>query len=135
MDFISRHLETITDDDKENFYIAPDESLIRKFPDGEKGGMAFCELPAKKISKAVKHQTVEELWYCVDGKGKFWRKINDDENVLDVEPGMYLTIPVGAHFQFKNETEHFLKFLITTIPCWPGPTEAISVDDYWKVKT
>jgi len=47
------------------------------------------------------------LWYCLNREGKFWRKIikNNDisEEEIDVKPGIYLTIPVGVHFQFKNE--------------------------------
>ena len=66
MSFISKHLDDIVEKDKENYYIAPDGSIIRKFPDVEKGGMAHCELPPNKTSQAVKHQTVEELWYCIE---------------------------------------------------------------------
>ena len=78
---------------------------------------------------------MEELWYCIEGEGKFWRKLNEKVDVLDLKPGMYFTIPMEAHFQFKNDNQNPLKFLITTIPCWPGPSEAIPVDDFWKVET
>ena len=132
MKFVSKYVGDIKENDKKYYYKAPDGSIIRQFPSGEKGGLAHCTLPPNVISKAVKHRTVEELWYCICGQGKFWRKQEDIEEELPVFPGMYFTIPVGAHFQFKNEKDIDLIFLITTIPVWPGSSEAVPVDDHWK---
>ena len=132
MKFTSKYLGDISKDDKVHFYVAPDGSTIRKLPDGEHGGLAHCVLPPRLTSKAVKHKTVEELWYCLSG-GKFWRKLGDEEKIIDLKPDMCFTIPVGVHFQFKNEKDIPLSFLITTIPIWPGPDEAVDVDDYWQL--
>ena len=35
-------------------------------------------------------------------------------------------------FQFRNPNHDPLKFIITTIPPWPGEEEAIFTEDYWK---
>ena len=133
MSFITKYLGDISKDDEKNFYKAPDGSIIRKFPDGEKGGLAHCSLLPRGISKTVKHKTVEELWYCLDGEGKFWRKLNDKEETVDVKPGLCFTIPVGVHFQFKNDKDIPLSFIIATIPRLPGPDEAVPVEDHWKL--
>lgn len=130
MEFITKYLGDI-EEGSNFFYNAPDGSIIRQFPSGEKGGIAHCILPKQGISKAVKHKTVEELWYCLSGKGKFWRKLNDVEEEINVSEGMYFTIPVETHFQFKNEKDVDLIFLISTIPVWPGSSEAVPVDDHW----
>ena len=49
-------------------------------------------------------------------------------------PGISLTIPLGAHFQFRNEGKEPLSFIILTIPPWPGEGEAVRVADYWEVE-
>ena len=67
--------------------IAPDGSEIRLLALGSHGSMCHCSLPIGCSSKAVVHQTVEELWYFVRGKGQVWRKLRGREVVVDVEPG------------------------------------------------
>jgi mannose-6-phosphate isomerase-like protein (cupin superfamily) len=115
-------------------YLAPDGSEIRKFPDMKGGGLAHCILPAKKISFAVSHKTVEEIWYFTQGCGQVWRKQGSREEVVDVDSGTCLTIPIGTHFQFKNIGEEPLCFIIATMPPWPGEQEAIRVQDHWNIK-
>jgi mannose-6-phosphate isomerase-like protein (cupin superfamily) len=68
-------------------YIAPDGSEIRLLINGVNGGLCHCTLPASKISKAVKHKTVEEIWYCISGKGEIWRKKDDQEDITNLESG------------------------------------------------
>jgi mannose-6-phosphate isomerase-like protein (cupin superfamily) len=48
-------------------YIAPDGSEIRKLPDVKGGGLAHCTLPSRRTSLAVRHKTVEEIWYFIEG--------------------------------------------------------------------
>ena len=48
-----------------------------------------------------------------------------------VEPGVSLTIPVEACFQFRNTGEEPLRLIITTMPPWPGKDEAERVQGYW----
>ncbi len=113
-------------------YPAPDGSEIRLLPQNEHGGLAHCVLPAGKVSKAVKHKTVEEIWYILEGIGEIWRKNTEDEKVVEIYPNLSLTIPVKTSFQFRNTGKTPLKILIATMPPWPGKEEAIHVDAYWK---
>jgi mannose-6-phosphate isomerase-like protein (cupin superfamily) len=86
-------------------YLAPDGSEIRSLLEVDGGGLAHCQLPPSSSSKAVKHQTVEEIWYFLSGTGQVWRKLMDEEIVNDVSPGVSLTIPKGASFQFRTTSE------------------------------
>jgi mannose-6-phosphate isomerase-like protein (cupin superfamily) len=111
--------------------IAPDGSEIRLLVLTSRGSMVHCTLPPGAISKAVKHRTVEELWFTLSGKGQVWRKLGDWEEIVDVEPGWSLTIPTGASFQFTNKGDEPLRFVIVTMPPWPGEGEAIPQPGYW----
>ena len=112
--------------------LAPDGSEIRLLPGVCAASAAHCTLPAGGTSRAVHHQTVEEIWYFLEGRGQVWRRQGDREQVVDVEPGVALTIPLGAHFQFRNTGTGPLAFFIVTMPPWPGPHEAVRVKDYWQ---
>ena len=115
--------------------LAPDGSEIRELVQTSRGSMVHCTLPPGGVSKAVAHRTVEEVWHFISGRGQVWRKSGDDESVVDVEAGVSLSVETGAHFQFRNvSTEDELRFVITTMPPWPGPDEAYPVADYWSVK-
>jgi hypothetical protein len=35
--------------------------------------------------------------------------------------------------QFHNPTTHHLEILISTMPAWPGPDEAVLVDNHWPI--
>ena len=63
--------------------------------------MAHFELQPGQTSKAVAHRTVEEIWFFLAGRGQMWRRQNDREEIVAVEPGVCLTIPLGTHFQFR----------------------------------
>jgi mannose-6-phosphate isomerase-like protein (cupin superfamily) len=84
-------------------------------------------------SRAVKHKTIEEIWYILDGNGQIWRKNGDEETITDLKEGVSITIPTGTSFQFKNVGESPLKIIISTMPPWPGDDEAIPVEGHWKV--
>jgi mannose-6-phosphate isomerase-like protein (cupin superfamily) len=112
-------------------YLAPDGSEIRLLPNVRGGGLSHCTLPAGGVSQAVKHKTVDEIWYFLEGEGQVWRKLGEDDRTVDVHPGIALTIPVGTHFQFRANDSHSLRFLIATIPIWPGEDEADKVENYW----
>jgi mannose-6-phosphate isomerase-like protein (cupin superfamily) len=112
-------------------HLAPDGSEIRLLPENKHGGMAHCTLPPEKTSKAVKHKTVEEIWYILEGKGKMWRKKGSNETVIDLKPNLSLTIPTGTNFQFKNTGSTPLKIIIATMPPWPGAEEAEPVEGCW----
>jgi len=111
--------------------LAPDGSEIRLLLGLKGGGLCHCTLPPGKTSKAVKHRTVEEIWYFLSGKGEVWRKDNEKEEVVEVIPGTCIDIPLGTHFQFRNTGDKPLCFIISTMPPWPGNDEAIKVKGKW----
>ncbi len=118
---------------EEPSYIAPDGAEIRLLTKTKTGEIAHATLPTKGVSLAVKHKSVDEIWYFISGKGHVWRKQGDQEKIVVAEPGTCLTIPLGTHFQFQNSGSEPLCFIIATIPPWPGPDEAVRVDNYWNV--
>lgn len=110
---------------------APDGSEIRLLTKTKRGGMCHCTLPVGKTSQAVRHKTIEEIWYFLQGQGEVWRKHAEREEVVSVSPGVCLTIPTGAHFQFRTTGDEELRFLIATMPPWPGEQEAVKVQGHW----
>ena len=115
-------------------YPAPDQSQIRLLLKMEGGELAHCTLPSQGVSLAVKHKTVEEIWYFIQGHGQVWLSQEDKNKIFDVEPDICITIPTGAHFQFRNTGNEPLCFIIATMPPWPGEQEAERVPDHWKVE-
>ncbi|HMR32659.1 MAG TPA: cupin domain-containing protein [Geminicoccaceae bacterium] len=113
--------------------LAPDGSEIRLMPMLAGGSMVHCRLPPGGCSLAVTHRTVEELWYVVSGEGEIWRRQGDAEQVTPLAAGTALSIPLGAHFQFRNLGEAPLDIVIVTMPPWPGMEEAVRVEDHWPV--
>ncbi len=111
--------------------LAPDKSQIRLLAAMERGSMVHCTLPGGETSLAVVHETVEEVWYFIGGSGQVWRKVGTRQEGVEVGSGTSLTIPTGAHFQFRNTGKHPLCFIIVTMPPWPGAQEARRVPEYW----
>ncbi|HEX5499985.1 MAG TPA: cupin domain-containing protein, partial [Thermomicrobiales bacterium] len=111
--------------------LAPDGSEIRLLVATSRGSMAHGSLPRGQVSLAVVHRTVEEIWYVTEGRGQVWRKQGDREAVVEVGPETALTIPVGAHFQFRTVGSEPLRFIMCTMPPWPGAQEATRVPDHW----
>jgi mannose-6-phosphate isomerase-like protein (cupin superfamily) len=96
------------------------------------GSLAHFALPPGRVSRAVRHRTVEELWYFVGGRGQMWRRdAGGRESVVDVEAGVSLDIPLGTAFQFRSTGEEPLAAVGTTMPPWPGDDEAVFVDGIW----
>ena len=125
-DFITRHLAEQPD------AIAPDGSEVRLLAATACGSMAQFSLPAGKVSIAVCHRTVEELWYFTSGSGKLWRKTKNAEETIDVGPGVSISIPVGTHFQFRSDGDEPLAAVGVTMPPWPGMDEAVAVTGIWN---
>ena len=115
----------------EGFVRAPDQSEVRPLLEVTRGGMSHCTLPPGGVSLAVRHKTIEELWYVIGGRGEIWRRLGDDEDVVEMTPGTSVSIPTGAHFQFRTTGDEPLTFVIATMPPWPGMDEAERVDDHW----
>ncbi len=117
-------------------YLAPDGSEIRRLQTKENarnGDLAHCKLSPGKISCAVKHKTVEELWYVTDGTGEIWIKPENQEGkIFQMKKGTALSIPVGTSFQFRNTSQTApLEIVIITMPPWPNAREAIPVKGEW----
>jgi len=113
--------------------LAPDTTEIRLLVSTSRGSLVHGTLPPGRVSLAVAHRTVEEVWYVTAGRGQVWRKQGDQELIVDVEPGTALTIPTGVHFQFRNTGSEPLRFVMCTMPPWPGEQEAVRVPDHWPV--
>ena len=111
--------------------IAPDGSDVRILLGLKGGGLAHFELAAGKTSIAVSHRTVEEIWFILGGRGEMWRRQGEREQVIAVDAGVSLTIPVGTHFQFRSLGPEPLAALGVTMPPWPGDNEAFDVEGKW----
>lgn len=111
--------------------VAPDGSDVRILLGLRGGGMAHFTLAAGETSIAVEHRTVEEIWFVTSGRGEMWRKNGQREDVVALEPGVCLTIPLGTHFQFRTLGGDALAAVAVTMPPWPGDDEAYAVDGKW----
>jgi mannose-6-phosphate isomerase-like protein (cupin superfamily) len=125
-DFITRRLAEGPD------ALAPDGSEVRLLATTQRGSMAQFSLPAGRISVAVCHRTVEELWYFTSGRGHLWRKSKNAEETIDVHPGVSISIPIGTQFQFRCDGSEPLQAIGVTMPPWPGSDEAFVVTGIWK---
>jgi len=61
-----------------------------------------------------------------------WRKEAQHEEIISIEPGVCLTIPLGTHFQFRAFGSEPLTALGVTMPPWPGDGEAVRVQGKWE---
>ena len=75
--------------------------------------------------RPVRHRSVEEIWYVLEGEGDVWRGA---AGVVTVRPGDALVIPTGSSFQFRAGPAAPLRFLCYTAPPWPGPDEALPAE-------
>lgn len=112
--------------------VAPDGSDVRILLRLRGGGMAHFELPPGETSIATTHKTVEEIWFFLSGRGQMWRRQGDREEIVSVEPGVCLTIPVGTQFQFRSFGYEALAAVGVTMPPWPGEGEATLVQGKWQ---
>jgi mannose-6-phosphate isomerase-like protein (cupin superfamily) len=124
--FTDRHLAEAPD------AMAPDGSEVRLLAASSRGSMAHFRLPPGGVSRAVRHRSVEELWFFVGGQGEMWRKHGDREVVLTVHAGVSLDIPAGTSFQFRSVGETPLEAVGVTMPPWPGAEEAEFVEGIWE---
>jgi mannose-6-phosphate isomerase-like protein (cupin superfamily) len=112
--------------------VAPDGSDVRVLLGLAGGGMAHFVLAPGHVSTAVAHRTVEEIWYVLSGRGEMWRRQADREEVVAMEAGVCLTIPLGTHFQFRALGTQALAAVAVTMPPWPGDGEAVVVAGKWR---
>ncbi len=115
--------------------VALDGSDVRVLLGLGDGGLAHFELAAGRTSVAVAHHTIEEIWFFLGGRGEMWRRLHDQEEVVTVEAGVCITIPVGTHFQFRALGDEPLAAVGATMPPWPGKGEAYPVQGKWTPNT
>ena len=125
MAFSTRRLSAVPD------VTAPDGSDVRLLLALSGGSMAHFTLGAGETSLAMAHRTVEEIWFVVSGRGEMWRRLDAQEEVVALEPGMSITIPCGTRFQFRTLGGDALTALAVTMPPWPGDDEAYEVAGVW----
>lgn len=111
--------------------VAPDGSDVRVLLILAAGGLAHFQLAAGKTSRATMHRTVEEIWYFLTGRGEMWREQGGRAEIVEVSPGLCLTIPLGTRFQFRSFGDEPMAAIGATMPPWPGEGEAILVDGPW----
>jgi len=111
--------------------LAPDGSEVRILLALAGGSMAHFRLPPGKVSRAVRHVTVEEIWYVLGGTGEMWLSQSGHARIVAVAAGVCLTIPLGTEFQFRASKDGPLTAVAITMPPWPGPEEAVFVPGIW----
>jgi len=126
MSFATRQLGPAPD------VIAPDGSEVRILGQTSRGSMAHFTLAPGAVAKAVAHRTIEEVWYVVSGRGRMWRRLGGQEEVVELRAGLSLTLPVGTRFQFRADGGEPLCAVGIAMPPWPGDDEAYAVDGPWQ---
>ena len=112
--------------------VAPDGSDVRVLLRTNGGSMAHFTLSPGQTSLAVAHKTVDEIWYVLSGQGERWRASPEGEATVALEPGICLTIPAGARFQFRCNGSVALTAIAITMPPWPADgEESYFVDGLW----
>jgi mannose-6-phosphate isomerase-like protein (cupin superfamily) len=106
---------------------APDGSDVHVLLARPGGSMAVFVLEPGRVSAAVAHRTVDEIWFVLDGRGEMWRRDGREERVVALSAGQCLTIPAGTAFQFRAASDERLRVVAVTMPPWPGPDEATPV--------
>ncbi len=111
--------------------VAPDGSDVRVLLALAGGSMAHFSMAPGRVSRPIRHRTVEEIWYVIGGRGEMWRRQGGREEVVPLEPGVCLTIPVGTAFQFRSSGPDALEAVAITMPPWPGDDEAQPAQGHW----
>jgi mannose-6-phosphate isomerase-like protein (cupin superfamily) len=125
MAFTSKRLSAAPD------VIAPDGSEVRVLCATSRASTAVFTLRPGAVARAVRHRTVDEVWYVLSGAGRIWRRLGNEEEITKLSPGVSVTIPAGAEFQFRCDGEVALSVFGATIPPWPGETEAVFTEGPW----
>ena len=110
---------------------APDGSEVRVLLSVAGGGMAQFALRPGQVARAVRHRTVEEVWFVTEGRGEMWRSQDGRDEVTALSRGLCVTIPLGTSFQFRAAADAPLVAVAVTMPPWPGKDEAVSVEGPW----
>jgi mannose-6-phosphate isomerase-like protein (cupin superfamily) len=88
-------------------------------------------LPPRAVSKTVASDILEEVWYFISGHGRIWRLLGSREQIVDVGPGIFITILAGTHFQFRSDTDDPLTAVGATMPPWTDAGDVYAVQGKW----
>lgn len=110
--------------------LAPDGSEVRVLLALGGGSMAHFRLRPGQIARAVRHRTVEEIWFVLSGHGALWRRQDGRAETVALSPGVCATIPAGTEFQFRAFADD-LEIAAVTMPPWPGEGEAAFAEGIW----
>jgi mannose-6-phosphate isomerase-like protein (cupin superfamily) len=111
--------------------LAPDGSEVRILLATGQGSMAHFRLAPGRVSRAIVHRTVDEIWFVLAGRGEMWRARDGRKEVTELSVGLSLTIPAGTEFQFRAGPGEPLQAVAITMPPWPGDSEAVFVPGCW----
>jgi mannose-6-phosphate isomerase-like protein (cupin superfamily) len=111
--------------------VAPDGCDVRLLLALDTGSIAHFELAPDRISAAVRHRTVDEVWYVLGGRGEMWRSLGRQAGIVELGAGVCISIPVGTAFQFRSFGDEPLAAIGVTMPPWPGAGVATIVVGPW----
>src|SRR3954454_11604277 len=113
---------------------APDGCTVLPLVEVDTGSAIHCVLGPGKTSLAVRHTVIREIWYFIRGRGEIWSldPASGEERIDDALPGLCVSIPDGASFQFRNLGDEALEFLCVPMPPWPGDHVATVVAGKWE---
>src|SRR3977135_2519310 len=110
--------------------VAPDGSDVRVVLVRGCGSLAHFEWGAGRVSRAVAHHVVDEIWYILSGQGQMWRRQAERQETDPLRAGTWLSIPAGTHFP-RRAADAPLAAVGVTMPPWPGDDEAYDVPGAW----
>ena len=99
---------------------APDGLTVRILNRMRGGSMAEFRLGAGLAGRAIRHRTVEEIWFVRTGGGAIWR---EGVGETGLAPGVSVAVPPGMAFQVRAGADGLAAVAIT-MPPWPGEDEA-----------
>jgi mannose-6-phosphate isomerase-like protein (cupin superfamily) len=109
--------------------IAPDGLEVRELLRVRGGSTAHFQLTGGRTGRAVRHHTIDEIWYVVRGRGEMWREVDGESEVTVLRPGTCVTILAGTSFQIRAMGRDPLEAIGFTTPPWPGEEEATLLEE------
>jgi mannose-6-phosphate isomerase-like protein (cupin superfamily) len=113
--------------------IAPDGLEVRLLAAGQLGGMAHFRLGPRSVGRAILHEELEEIWYCLSGSGEVWLSPGCDveEDPIVLIAGVSFVVRRGVAFQLRNLSDIAMDFVGVTMPPWPGDHAVTLVEGRW----
>ena len=111
--------------------VAPDGSDVRVLLRLGRGSMAHFELGAGRVSRAVAHHAVDEIWYILAGQGQMWRRQADRQGPFRCAQVPACPFPRARISSSGPLRDGPLAAVGVTMPPWPGDNEAYEVPGAW----